>query len=232
MGGRAVAQDMDHIGDGTLGPSRRGRAEAGASILCELYTQMPPREIGRAAQRPSSRDAKFVSEVITRGGGQESLQRRAGVLRGPSVHPLGTAPPELGMQDGAPYEAGRRPPVRRAVPRGGPADVAPGRSPDGQADQPWRAVGVGRLWEVHRASAVLQRGRVPGLESIRQEPTPRDRLGLGPTPGEGSPRRVAVRPATDSGGHLGIVHQPLGAHQGQRGGRRWSMSPTAMAGVL
>ena len=72
--------------------------------------------------------------------------------------------------------------------------------------QPWSAVGVGRLWEVPRASAVRQCGRVPGLESIRQEPTPRDRLGLGPTPGEGSPRRVAVRPATDSGGHLGMTH--------------------------
>jgi hypothetical protein len=52
---------------------------------------------------------------------------------------------------------------------------------------------------------VLQRGIVPGLEPIRQKQAQRNRLGLGPDPGKGIPRRVAGLTAADSRGQLGIA---------------------------
>jgi hypothetical protein len=83
--------------------------------------------------------------------GNEGLKLTAGVIRGPTIHQLGTDPQEMGIQDFAPHSAGIRPPVLRAVQRRGPADVDPGLIPDRRDDQPWPAVWLGRLRELHCA---------------------------------------------------------------------------------
>jgi len=97
--------------------------------------------------------------------------------------------------------------------------VDPWLIPDRWDDQPWPAVYLGRLWELQSAQAVLQRGIVPGLKPVRQEQTQSNRFGLGPDPGEGISRRVAVIAAADGCGELRIAQQPIGADKGQRGGR-------------
>jgi hypothetical protein len=66
---------------------------------------------------------------------------------------------------------------------------------------------------------VLQRGIVPGLEPIRQEQTQRNRLGLGPDPGEGIPSHMAGSATADGRRQLRIAQQAIGADKGQDGGR-------------
>jgi hypothetical protein len=57
----------------------------------------------------------------------------------------------MGIQDFAPNIAGIRPPVLWGVQRRWPVEVDPGLIPDRWDDQPWPAVGLGRLWELHHA---------------------------------------------------------------------------------
>jgi hypothetical protein len=83
--------------------------------------------------------------------GQEGLKLTAGVIRAPLIHQLRTDPQQMGIQDLAPDGTGIRPPVLEAVQRQGPADVDPGLIPDRREDQPWPAVCVRGLREVHRA---------------------------------------------------------------------------------
>jgi hypothetical protein len=66
---------------------------------------------------------------------------------------------------------------------------------------------------------MLQRGIVPSLQPICQQQTQRDRFGLGPDPGEGVARRVAVLAAADGRGQRRIAQQAIGADKGQRGSR-------------
>jgi len=129
--------------------------------------------------------------------GNEGLKLAARVIRSPTIHQLGEDPYQMSIQDFAPNVAGIRPPVLWAVQWRRPADVDPWLIPDRRDDQPWPAVWLGRLRELQGAQAVLQCGIVPGLEPIRQEQAQRDRLGLGPDPGKGISRRVAVLTAAD-----------------------------------
>jgi hypothetical protein len=83
--------------------------------------------------------------------GQEGLKLAARVIHGPPIHQLRTDPQQMGIQNLAPDDAGIRAPVLRAVQRRRAVDVDPGLIPDRWDDQPWPAVGLGRLWELHRA---------------------------------------------------------------------------------
>jgi hypothetical protein len=83
--------------------------------------------------------------------GQEGLKLAARVIHGPSIHQLRTDPQQMGIQNLAPDDAGIRAPVLWAVQWGGPADVDPGLIPDRRDNQPWPAVCVRRLRELHGA---------------------------------------------------------------------------------
>src|SRR4030095_6423667 len=91
-----MAQDSEHVLAGTLWPSRRWRAEAYSAIPSKLATQLTPREVGRAAQRPRNGAAKLVIEVVTRGRGehggpamQQFQQSHGEILR---LDPMGHDP--------------------------------------------------------------------------------------------------------------------------------------------
>ena len=83
--------------------------------------------------------------------GNEGLKLAARVLRGPMLHQLGADPQEMGIQDVAPNMSRIRPPILGALQRRWPADMDPGLIPDRRDDQPWPAVWLGRLRELHRA---------------------------------------------------------------------------------
>ena len=166
-----------------------------------LDKERPTRDLGTALHDALCSDL----EEMPVDHGNEGLKLTARVIHCPMIHQLGQDPHKMGINDFAPNVAGIRPPVLWAVQRRRPADVDPWLIPDRWDDQPWPAVYLGRLWELQSAQAVLQRGIVPSLESIRQEQTQRNCLGLGPDPGEGIPRSVAVRLTTNGRGHLGIA---------------------------
>jgi hypothetical protein len=111
------------------------------------HKKRPTRRLGTALDDPLCSDL----EEMPVDHGQEGLKLAAGVIRGPPIHQLRTDPQQMGIQDLAPNISGIRPPVLWSVQRRWPVEVDPELIPDRWDDQPWPAVGLGRLWELHHA---------------------------------------------------------------------------------
>ena len=111
------------------------------------HKERPTRRLGTALDDPLRGDV----EEMPVDHGKEGLKLAAGMIRCPTIHQLGVDPQKMGIQNFAPNGAGIRPPVLWAVQRRRPADVDPGLIPDRGDDQPWPAVWLGRLRELHGA---------------------------------------------------------------------------------